>query len=108
MKPKDLDLFKFKKMVDAGKPFLVKFKSDDCPVCTDIEQLYEDVSLKFKELDFCEVDIDEEEELAELFVEEGVPTIYYIKGQKFHELVYPESGFDEASLTEEIKRIQGK
>ena len=102
---KKLDLFKFKKKVDAGKPFVVKFKSDGCHICVDLEPDYQAVSKIFPNIEFFDVDINEEEDLADLFIEDGVPTLYYIKGKSFKELPYPEGGFDKESLTSAIKGI---
>ena len=102
---KKLDLFEFKKIVDKNKPFIVKFKSDGCPICVDLEPDYEAVAQSFPQLEFYDVDINEEEDLADLFISDGVPTLYYIKGKDFKELPYPEKGFDKKSLTKVIKDI---
>ena len=102
---KKLDLFKFKKKVDAGKPFVVKFKSDGCHICVDLEPDYEAVSKLFPDIEFFDVDINEEEDLAELFIDDGVPTLYYIKGKSFKELPYPDQGFDKDSLQSTIKQM---
>lgn len=101
---KKLDLFDFKKKVDKGKPFVVKFKSDGCPICVDLEPDFVNVSQNFPEIEFFDVDIDEEEDLAELFISEGVPTLYYIHGKNFSELEYPKKGFDKISLTKAIEK----
>ena len=101
---KKLDLFKFKDKVDHGKPFVVKFKSDGCPICVDLEPDYELVSRSFPDVEFFDVDINEEEELADLFISDGVPTLYFIHGKNFRELDYPNNGFDKNSLTKAIKK----
>ena len=85
---KKLDLFKFKKKVDAGKPFVVKFKSDGCHICTELQPDFEEVSKIFPDVQFYDVDVNEEEDLADLFIEDGVPTLYYIKGKKFIDKIY--------------------
>jgi len=105
MKTKKLDLFAFKKIVDKNKPFIVKFKSDGCPICVDLEPDYQFVAKTFPDLQFYDVDINEEEDLADLFISDGVPTLYYIKGKDFKELPYPEGGFDRESLTQIIEDI---
>lgn len=105
MKTKKLDLFEFKKIVDKNKPFIVKFKSDGCPICVDLEADYQLVARTFPQLGFYDVDINEEEDLADLFISDGVPTLYYIKGKDFKELPYPDGGFDKDSLTEIIEDI---
>lgn len=105
---KKLDLFKFKKKVDLGKPFVVKFKSDGCPVCVDLQPDYEEVAKSFPGVEFFDVDINEEEDLADLFISDGVPTLYYIKGKSFKELDYPDNGFDKDSLTSAINKHFGK
>jgi thiol-disulfide isomerase/thioredoxin len=102
---KKLDLFKFKKKIDGGKPFVVKFKSDGCHICVDLEPDYQAVSKIFPDIEFFDVDINEEEDLADLFIEDGVPTLYYIKGKSFKELPYPNEGFDKDSLSNTIKDI---
>ena len=55
---------------------------------------YQTVSKIFPNIEFFDVDINEEEDLSELFIEDGVPTLYYIKGKNFKELPYPQQGFD--------------
>lgn len=105
MKIKSLDLFKFKDLVDKGKPAIVKFKSDGCHVCTELQPDYEEVSKTFPEVQFYDVDVNEEEDLADLFIEDGVPTLYYIKGKNFKELPYPDNGFDQNSLEHTIRQI---
>ena len=105
MKTKKLDLFEFKKIVDKNKPFIVKFKSDVCSICVDLESDYQSVAKSFPQLGFYDVDINEEEDLADLFISDGVPTLYYIKGKDFKELPYPERGFDKHSLTQVIEDI---
>jgi thiol-disulfide isomerase/thioredoxin len=105
---KKLDIFRFKDLVDSKKPFVVKFKSDSCPICVDLEPDYQSVSNLFPELEFYDVDINEEEDLADLFIDDGVPTLYYIQGKNFKELEYPQKGFDKNSLTKAIKKHFGK
>ena len=102
---KKLDLFKFKKKVDVGKPFVVKFKSNGCPICVDLQPDYELVSKSFPNIEFFDVDVNEEQDLADVFINDGVPTIYYIKGKKFKELPYPDGGFDKESLTQIIEEM---
>ena len=99
------DAIVIKKKVDNGKPFVVKFKSDTCPICVDLEPDYQAVSKLFPNVEFFDVDINEEEDLADLFIEDGVPTLYYIKGKDFKELPYPDQGFDKDSLESTIKQM---
>jgi len=105
---KKLNVLTFKQKVDSGKPFIVKFKRDDCPVCVDLQPDYKEVASKFNNLDFFDVDVDEEPDLSDLFISDGVPTLYYIHGRSFKELDYPQDGFDKQSLTREINKILGK
>lgn len=105
MKTKKLDLLRFKSKVDKNVPFIVKFKSDGCPICVDLEPDFQAVAQSFPQLGFYDVDVNEEEDLADLFIEDGVPTLYYIKGKNFKELPYPQNGFDKDSLTSVIKDI---
>jgi thioredoxin 1 len=105
MKTKKLDLLKFKNKVDKNVPIIVKFKSDGCPICVDLEPDFQAVAQSFPQLGFYDVDVNEEEDLADLFIEDGVPTLYYIKGKDFKELPYPQNGFDKDSLTSVIKDI---
>lgn len=103
MKIKSLDLFKFKKLVDDGTPFVVKFKSDRCHICDEIKGYYEEISELFPKIGFYDVDVDIEEDLADVFAEQGVPTIYFIKGKKFEEVDYPEEGYTRKSLESIIR-----
>ena len=103
MKIKKLDLFSFKKNVDEGIPFIVKFKTNSCCLCTSLKSPYKKVAESIPDIQFYDVDADEESELSDLFIEDGVPTIYYIKGNKFKELDYPNEGYNEVNLCEIIK-----
>ena len=105
---KKLDFFEFKSKVDDGKPIVVKFKSDFCHVCNELEPDYNFVSTLFPGIEFYDIDINEEEELAELFIKDGVPTIYFINDKTFKELKYPKNGFDKKSLNKAIKKIAEK
>jgi len=104
MKIRKIDLFEFKKLVDEDAPFVVKFKSEGCHLCVDLQPEYESVAEKYHPIPFYDVDVDEEEELSDLFIEEGVPTIFYIKGKTFNELQYPENGYDKKSLIKLLKK----
>jgi len=44
MKTKKLDLLRFKSKVDKNVPFIVKFKSDGCPICVDLEPDFQAVA----------------------------------------------------------------
>ncbi len=103
MKIKKLDLFSFKKKVDEGIPFIVKFKTNSCGLCSSLKAPYKKIAESIPDIIFYEVDADEEGELSELFIEDGVPTIYYIKGNKFKELDYPNEGYNETNLYEIIR-----
>ena len=105
MKIKSLDLFRFKDLVDKKTPFIVKFKSENCPICVDLQSDYEQVAENFPKLQFFDVDINEEEDLADLFIDEGVPTLFYINGKNFKEVPYPDEGYDYDSLSAEITKI---
>jgi thioredoxin-like negative regulator of GroEL len=108
MKIPKLSLINFKKAVDSGIPFVVKFKSDACYICTELEDTYKEVATEFPKVKFYNVDVDDEEDLANIFVDDGVPTIYYVKGKKVTELEYPDKGFDRDSLVSEIKKAVGE
>ena len=62
MKTQKIDLFAFKKLVDGNKPFVVKFKSEGCHLCTELQPEYESVAEKYHAIPFYDVDVDEEEE----------------------------------------------
>lgn len=104
MKIQKIDLFEFKKLVDENKQFIVKFKSEGCHLCTELQPDYETLADKFYPVPFYDVDVDEEEELASLFIEDGVPTIYHIEGKCFNELEYPEKGYEKKSLLKILKK----
>lgn len=108
MKIKKLDLFKFKDLVDSRVPFVVKFKHDGCHLCHDLKPVYKTVAAKFPELQFYDVDTNEEEDLADLFIEDGVPTLFYVNGPSFDEIDYPNDGYTEENLTEIITNILNK
>lgn len=102
---KELNLSEFKKNVDEGNAFIVKFKSDSCPVCVDLKNDYEKVSKLFPDIKFFDVDVNKEQELSDLFINDGVPTLFYIKDKKFKEIPYPEEGFTAPKLINSIKKL---
>jgi thiol-disulfide isomerase/thioredoxin len=107
MKIKELNISSLKRLIDIGDPFIVKFKSDNCQTCLDIKEDYEWVSERLAPIGFYEVDTDREPELAEVFTSDGVPTLFYIKGEEMTEIYYPEEGYTRKTLFKAIASKTG-
>lgn len=108
MKAETIDLFKFKDLVDKETPFVVEFKSNGCPICVDFASDYQKVAKTNPTIPFFVVDVNEEEDLADLFITDGVPTFFYIKGKSFLEIPFPEEGLTRKSFEKAVKKMVGK
>jgi thioredoxin 1 len=94
-------LSNFKKLIlDSEKPWLVKFTSDTCHLCQGLKPVFEKVATAFDgQVNFGNVNTRVERKLAEIFIEDGVPTLYYFDTDGTHFEVQwpddpdPESGY---------------
>ena len=92
MKIKKLFLSNFKAhCVDSEEPWLVKFTSDVCPLCIGLEPVFDKLALAFQDrVHFGNVNTRVEKKLSEIFLKDGVPTLYFFKGNNVKELHWPE------------------
>tara|TARA_Y100000593_G_C4294760_1_gene330058 strand:- start:184 stop:540 length:357 start_codon:yes stop_codon:yes gene_type:complete len=91
-KIKKLFLSNFRNSILTSKePWLVKFTSDTCPLCHGLEPVFDQLALAFQDrVNFGNVNIRVEKKLAEIFAQEGVPTLYYFKQKETREIEWPE------------------
>ena len=92
-KVKKIFLSNFKPLVmDGKKPWLVKFTSDTCHLCHGLAPVFDNLALAFKgKVNFGTINIRVEKKLAKIFINDGVPTIYFFKNGKSMELSWPAS-----------------
>lgn len=86
-------LSNFKKLVlDSENPWLIKFTSDTCYLCEGLKPVFEDVATAFDgKVNFGNVNTRVEKKLTELFIEDGVPTLYYFDTNGTHfEVPWPD------------------
>lgn len=89
----NMKLKSFKKILESEKPYVVKFTDPKCHLCVDLKPVFHRIA---KEHDsrfvFGNVDVPTNPELADMFIEDGVPTIYIIDNEKLFEIPYPATG----------------
>lgn len=77
MMVKKVDSSNFDDLVlSSHKPTVVKFYSRDCYLCRGLSPVFDTLASKYAhKLDFYKVDVDEDSELSEPYLDGGVPTI---------------------------------
>ncbi len=72
----------FKELVESGKTIVIDFYADWCSPCRALSPILEEVSTYFKDIEFCKVNVDEEENLAIGFRVQSIPNVVLIKNGK--------------------------
>ena len=109
---KQVDAYSFEEEVLASEKLcLVYFKSKQCPMCSNMEVVMEDLfKSQFTKVKFCSVDVLDQVKLADLFDIEGVPTVFLFSEGDGYEVEYPEnpdpfSGYSMRYLTEHVEKF---
>ena len=89
---KKIYLANFKTLVlESSKPWLIKFFSDNCHLCVELAPVFDQLALAFQgEVKFGNVNIRVEKKLAQMFIKDGVPTIYFFNKGRGVELEWPQ------------------
>tara|TARA_Y100001938_G_scaffold84017_1_gene115465 strand:- start:713 stop:1057 length:345 start_codon:yes stop_codon:yes gene_type:complete len=102
---KSLTLENFEeKALRAKDHRVLKFYSDTCPLCVSLKKVMERLEKEYDNVSFYSINIDKEKDLSELFVKDGVPTLYYVYENIIEEIPYPYenpdrfSGYQEKEL----------
>lgn len=66
--------FKFK----GDKPCVLKFSADWCGPCKVMQKLLDELSTEMTNIDFYEIDVDDNEELTEYFNVQNLPTLFLV------------------------------
>ena len=74
----------FQAKVTSGKLVIVDFYADWCGPCKNIAPKYEELSKKYPNVDFCKVNVDENEETSEKQAISAMPTFRVYKGATKH------------------------
>ena len=73
---------KFKELVESGKTIIIDFYADWCGPCRALGPILEELQEEYKDIIFCKVNVDEEENLAIGFRIQSIPNIVMIKNGK--------------------------
>ena len=73
---------KFKELVESGKTIIIDFYADWCGPCRALGPILEELQEEYKDIIFCKVNVDEEENLAMGFRIQSIPNIVMIKDGK--------------------------
>ena len=72
-----------KEILNSKQPVLVEFSTDWCGTSHIIAPVIKEMAVKFRDcIKFCQIDIDEHEELAEQYGVRKIPTILLFKSGK--------------------------
>ncbi|MDR1235076.1 MAG: thioredoxin [Mycoplasmataceae bacterium] len=71
----------FLNVIDSGY-VLVDFYAVWCGPCKMLSPIIEKISLKFNDIIFAKVDVDQLSEVAQMFLVQSIPTIYLFKDGK--------------------------
>jgi thioredoxin 1 len=88
-------------VLNSSKPCIVKFGNEMCHLCVALGPVYEEVEKEYKNINFFEVNIDQEEALGETFSSEGIPTIYLFTQHDVVEFPDPEEPDKESWFSKE-------
>ncbi len=93
-------------ILNSSKMCVVTFKSSGCHLCRGLNKVIFKLRRKyFKDYKFAEVDVDTQENLAQIFKVDGVPTMFVFKDGDAAEIPYPDdpnlvSGYHEGGVVE--------
>nr|XP_012803891.2 thioredoxin domain-containing protein 8 [Jaculus jaculus] len=90
-------------LIAAGhRLVVVEFSAKWCVPCKKMRPIFEEMSLKYKNVVFANVDVDQSRELAETCNIKAVPTFQMFKQNT---KIYEVSGADPKKLEEKIKEL---
>jgi len=92
----------FKKIIEENQNVVVDFFATWCGPCRMLSPIVEELEKEHSEIKFIKVDVDEAEELANMFSISSIPMLAYIKNQQglLRELGYQSKDHLEANLKE--------
>ena len=96
-----------KEIISSGKPVVVKLYSPGCPSCTEAAPELQQASCPYRsDAEFLEIDIDQDEALAEELKVESIP---FVAAFRNGELVDKKVGADKSEAYERfIKKLLGE
>jgi len=103
----NMKLKSFKKIIDSDKPYVIKFTDPDCHLCVKLKPVFHRISKEHGDkFLFGNVDVPTNPELADLFIDDGVPTIYVIDKDRLFEIPYPkDTGYDYDYLSDYLTNL---
>lgn len=73
---------------EATKPLIVKFYANWCPDCRRVEKAYEEFPTTYPDLEFTEVNTEENPDLVEQFDVRGIPSFLVFRGGELSDRLY--------------------
>ena len=93
----------FEELIKNNNNVIIDFYATWCNPCKMLAPIIEGIAKEKENITFVKVDVDEAEELAELFQVMSIPTVVYIKNEK---MALREMGFKPKNvILENIKTI---
>ena len=103
-KSKIYDFEQQEKQSKSPKPAVIDFYADWCNPCKTVSTMLKDLKKEYKNVDFYQINSEEEYELTEHFKLRNLPTIVFISPNGEAKLL--SGSMNRNKLEEEIKKIQ--
>lgn len=76
---KQINMSEFNEKIEGKKKFVVDFYADWCGPCKQMAPLFEELSEKHSDVDFCKMNIDENMEIAKKYKVMSIPNICFFE-----------------------------
>jgi len=82
--------------MNSDKPYVIKFTDPACHLCVELKPVFHKIANEFNDkFIFGNVNIVKNPKLAEIFIDDGVPTIYVFDKENMQEIPFPkETGYN--------------
>lgn len=75
----DLKTDKFEETINSNDIVIFDFWAEWCEPCKQFAPVFEEVSNKYPNIAFCKINVEEEQELANMFQVRSIPTLMFMR-----------------------------